>query len=117
MNEQTETNKTPIDGFMASTYVLCAAIWFDDNQTHIHQPRNISSGFVICGHRHHNCFMTANIFDTSPRLAKMEKCQGFITNDNLFVDRKVALHIAISKNQVLDMSQIRGDNLYSEYLY
>jgi hypothetical protein len=40
-----------------------------------------------------------------------------VTSNGRFVDRKEALIIALENDQVLDKSQIRGDNLYSEDLY
>ena len=35
-------------------YILCAAIHWDDGETYPHQPKNITTGLVICGRRHHN---------------------------------------------------------------
>jgi len=29
--------------------ILCAANHYDDGKEHTHMPRNISSGFVVCG--------------------------------------------------------------------
>jgi hypothetical protein len=39
-------------------FILCSAIWINDNQVHKQQPENIEIGFVICGRRHHNCYQT-----------------------------------------------------------
>lgn len=35
--------------------ILCAAVHYDDGKEYVHQPINITSGYVVCGHRHHNC--------------------------------------------------------------
>lgn len=98
-------------------YILCAAIWFDDGILYNHQPKNIESGYVICGHRHHNCFMTANILQLTHEYSKIEKEQGFITNINRFVDRKEALKIAIDANQLKVDNQCNYKQLFSEDLY
>lgn len=34
-------------------YILCSANHYDDGEKEIHGPKNIESGFVICGMRHH----------------------------------------------------------------
>lgn len=39
-------------------YILCASIHFDDGKVHEHQPKNIKTGFVVCGRRHHNYYNT-----------------------------------------------------------
>lgn len=42
--------------------IICAAIWYDDKiTTHKHQPKNIKSGYVVAGRRHHNCIATRSI--------------------------------------------------------
>lgn len=43
--------------------------------------------------------------------------QGFIDADGYFWNRKQALAIALSFDQILDKSKIRGDRLYSEDLW
>ena len=42
-----------------TSYIICSAIWFQDDNVYVHQPNNIKSGIVVCGMRHHNCFLTA----------------------------------------------------------
>jgi len=39
-------------------FILCAAIWVNDETIHSQQPINIEIGFVICGRRHNNCYQT-----------------------------------------------------------
>lgn len=45
---------------MKKEFIICAAIWYNDGKEHIHQPKNIKKGFVICGRSHHNCYATAS---------------------------------------------------------
>lgn len=95
-------------------YILCAAIWFDDGKKYDHQPKNIETGFVIAGRRHHNCFTTMYIIsnkDTSYN--KNPKIQGFITNLDRFVNREEASKIAYKAGQTKQLKF----SLYSEDLY
>ena len=95
------------------TYIICSAILFKDGKQHVHQPFNIESGFVICGHRHHNCFMTASILNEDKKIQGYEDIQGFLTNENIFVDRKEAGRIAFEAGQ----TDVLISELYSEDLY
>jgi hypothetical protein len=46
----------------STPYIICAAIWYDDKiTTHRHQPKNIKSGYVVTGRRHHNCIAIHSI--------------------------------------------------------
>ena len=93
-------------------YLLCSAIWFDDGiNTYVHQPRNIKTGFVVCGRRHHNCFATVAVFmgNHKERLTK-EKVQGFLTNKDRFVDRYEAVQIALVSGQIKEPKE----RLFSE---
>ena len=100
-------------------YILCSAIWFNDNINHEHQPINIPKGFVICGRRHHNCFITAFILNGEKNLtskirkAKGKIIQGYLTNLDIFVDRKEAGNVAFKARQI----QKETDCLMSEDLY
>jgi len=101
-------------------YILCAAIWYDDGVFYEHQPFNIKTGFVICGHRHHNCFMTAYILNKDKKLQGYNEIQGFVTNTNNFVDRAEAFRIAKAADQILpDSSVYRFEqaDLYSESMW
>lgn len=97
----------------ATEYIICSAVYFNDGKQYVHQPINIDKGFVICGHRHHNCFMTAYILNKQ-RVRAIET-QGFLTNTNRFVDRIEAKHIAVKANQV--STEIMKDELFSEDIY
>lgn len=94
---------------MENEFIICAAIRLDD------------SGKIFYGHRHNHCNEACN-GELSWKLNRQEisavkKTQGFITNKNRFVDRKEGLFIARRNNQVMDIKEIRGDELYSEDLY
>ena len=94
-------------------YIVCAAIWYNDGNEHVHQPFNIESGFVICGHRHHNCFATAYILNEGEKLKGLDEVQGFITIGNEFVGRTEAGIIAFKAGQTEDLC----DKLFSEDIY
>ena len=96
-------------------YILCAAIHYNDNKEYYHQPINIKTGFVVTGHRHHNCFMTVKILREP---IKGDHTQGFLTNTNKFVNRIEAMRIAISAGQGGNYSKMRlSEPLFSEDLY
>jgi hypothetical protein len=101
--------------FGSRTYIMCSAIYYDDDVKYPHQPRNIESGIVVCGRRHHNCITTmARVFKDG--VYKRGMIQGFLTSDDKFVTREEAYDIAKEANQlkVPDMAR-RG--LMSEDLW
>lgn len=95
--------------------ILCAAIHFDDGIFHISQPKNIQSGFVICGHRHHNCFHLLSFLVTKEQFIffNRNRVQGFLTDTNEFVTREIAAKIAKDAGQISEET----DRLFSEDLY
>ena len=97
--------------------ILCAAILFNDLKVHVHQPQNITTGFVVCGRRHHNCYATlvAILGDDKWVETKMdfEQVQGFVTSLDRFVNREEAAKIAYVAGQVDKIH----DRLISEHLY
>ena len=93
-------------------YIICSAILFLDNKEHPHQPKNIKKGVVIAGRRHHNIFATLSALKIN-RLDLGFPVQGFITNDNYFVNRKKAAEIAFKANQI----DKKLKYLFSEDLY
>ena len=98
--------------------ILCAAIWFDDGKEYAHQPKNISTGIVLCGWRHGCIFpQIGGLVKERQELGIHEKEQGFLTSLNRFVDRKKAFKIALKENQIIDLNNTRGNRLYSEDLY
>lgn len=85
--------------------IICAAIHNPDDKDMAGRP------LIYCGLRH------ANILWQSKNVSRNPNHQGFLTSKGRFVNRKEALIIALENEQVIDKSQIRGDNLYSEDLY
>jgi hypothetical protein len=84
-------------GRSAVEYILCAAIWYQDGNQYPHQPKNIETGIVICGRRHHNCITTRSV-TTIDRLC--QNVQGFLTSKDRFLNRKEAYQIALAVGQV-----------------
>jgi len=92
-------------------YIICAAIHVDDGIKRMHMPRNISTGIVVGGWRHHNCFMILDaIFD---REATLGCIQGFITSKGMFLDRAEAAKLAFEAKQI----EAPAETLISEDLY
>lgn len=105
--------------------IICAANYYNDGKKHQHQPKNIESGFVLAGRRHHNCINTfAQIvgFPYSPKAMELHRTeiQGFLTTTNRFVDRKEAYKIAFNADQIIGPNKGYPENeigLTSEDLY
>lgn len=91
-------------------YVLCAAIWHNDEKVYPHQPVNVTQGIVICGMRHHNIFIPLNLAGLKDRNMDV---QGFLTSKNRFVDREEASKIAYEAQQ----TDRYNNQLYSEDIY
>jgi len=90
---------------MKEEYILCAAI---------HRQGEIDAAgypLIYCGLRH------ANILWQSKLISRNPHDQGFLTSKGRFVSRGEALEIALKNDQVMDINEIRGKNLYSEDLY
>jgi hypothetical protein len=95
-------------------YILCSAIHYEDGKIYEHQPKNIKSGIVVAGRRHHNCILTAKYL-SNESLKLKEKVQGFITNTDRFVDRIEVFQIAKKTNQfLLEETVHKTEFLYSE---
>ena len=97
---------------MPSEYIVCSAIHYDDNRKHYHQPDNIETGFVIAGLRHHNCFYTIATLK-GETIKGMKETQGFLTNDNRFLDREDAGKLAFTCGQIKE----KVSTLFSEDIY
>lgn len=99
-------------------YILCAANYYDDGIKHDHKPTNINTGFIICGHRHHNCISLFAMVVGFPYTNEGHKLQtteiqGFLTNTNKFVNREEAALIAYHANQVSDqLNRLHSEDLY-----
>lgn len=99
-------------------YILCAANHYDNGEKEVHGPKNIESGFVICGRRHHNCIgifakMVGFPYDENGITLMRTERQGFITNTDRFVEREEAAQIAFEAGQIKQHKIV----LYSEDLY
>ena len=99
-------------------YILCAAIWFDVEETLVFQPKNMEKGMVLTGLRHCHCF------DIASRILKDNykngKVQGFLTSKDRFVDRREASQIAQDAGQLKEAKQRMDgsyERLFSEDLY
>lgn len=116
---------------MKDEYIICATIWYQNDKVYRGQPTNVVSGIVICGRRHHNCrIILVEMFypnwkdelelpfDDQPRLHVLRnEEQGFLTNTDRFVGREEGLEIALKADQVMDLTDVRGNKLHSEDLY
>lgn len=102
--------------------IICAANYYNDGVVYDFRPKNIEEGFVICGHRHHNCiFIFAKIYgfpysEEAKKILQTE-VQGFLTNTNRFVGRVEALEIAQKADQVITGYPNEALGLFSEDLY
>jgi len=99
-------------------YIVCSAIWYiDAMKEHVHQPKNVAHGYVLCGLRHHN-IIALNYDLTGTKTTGMESVQGFLTSANRFVNRKEAHEIAELQDQIVHKSGNLHDGvLYSEDIY
>jgi hypothetical protein len=96
-------------------YILCAAIHYLDGNVWLHQPKNVENGFVICGRRHHNCFMTRKIL-VGEHAEHVDNIQGFVTSKDRFLNRKEAYALAIENGQLKEeTSEVKA--LVSEDLW
>jgi len=103
-------------------YIICAANYYNDGIEHVHKPKNITTGFVVCGHRHHNCINTfAQIvgfpYSKESLILESSEIEGFLTNTNRFVDRFEGYKIAFEAGQLDDKNIQKEGKLYSEDLY
>jgi len=94
--------------------ILCPAIHLNNGELWKHQPKNIQNGFVICGHRHHNCFsIFFGMFGESWMEKKKYIVQGFLTSDNQFVSRQDAAKIALASGQIKEeIAELFSEDLY-----
>lgn len=107
------------EGFFDKGYIIASALHIQDNITYDQQPDNISSGFVVCGRRHHNCFITLSILNANQY--KNNLVQGFLTSNNNFLNRTEAFEVAYYNGQIrrnnIDISKLSEYELFSEDLW
>lgn len=96
--------------------IICSALHINNEKEYVHQPKNIKQGYVVCGRRHHNCYVTLNMIDDNPDRKNI--IQGFLTNQDRFVNRKEAFQIARCSMQIKNLGEWNQDSiLYSEDIY
>ncbi len=79
-------------------------------------PKDSEYPQIVCGKRHCNCLEW--MFTHKIDYDKQTHVQGFITEDNQFVDRYEAMDIALEEEQLLDPYIYKaGRPLYSEDLW
>jgi hypothetical protein len=102
---------------MDKGYIVCAAIHWDDSEVHIHQPKEIETGLVVCGRRHHNCYailsQITNLKEYKLRADAKKIVQGFLTSGDYFVNRVDGAKIAFERKQTIKEREV----LFSEDLY
>ena len=104
-------------------YIICSAVWYQelelkgDLESYSYLPKNLDKGIVFCGHRHGQCIYTKCAITGLRDGESGPHIQGFLTSKNRFVDRVEALEIALRNDQVLDISDVRGNKLHSEDIY
>jgi hypothetical protein len=104
-------------------YILCAAVWYKEIPIKKEipfestNPINCLTGLVFSGHRHGQCIYTKCAITGLRDAESGENEEGFLTSKNRFVSREEALVIALRENQVINITEIRGNRLFSEDLY
>lgn len=94
--------------------ILCAAIWYKNVPTALHQPINVDKGIVVSGYRHGSIIAAMGSFNIKTH-ASPELCeQGFLTDKNRFLNRKEARELVIQTGQCVPEF---NNELYSEDLY
>src|SRR5699024_6650262 len=86
-------------------FLLCSAIWYKDLPTQRLLPKNCNTGIVLCGWRHGNIIAQMAATMNLRTVKNGEKSvgeyeQGFLTNDNRFVNRNEAANIAFKSKQI-----------------
>jgi hypothetical protein len=96
-------------------YLLCSAIWYKDLPTMRLLPKNCDKGIVLCGWRHGNIIAQMQATMGLRTVVHGENSageyeQGFLTNDNRFVERAEAAEIAFASGQI----KVEKTYLFSE---
>lgn len=96
-------------------YLLCSAIWYKDLPTMRLLPNNCDKGIVLCGWRHGNIIAQMQATMGLRTVVRGENSvgeykQGFLTNDNRFVERPEAAEIALKSGQI----KVEKTYLFSE---
>lgn len=110
--------------------VTCSAIWYKDCtklfsilplNRDLRNPINVKEGLVVLGHRHgdiitnvHNLLGLRTVENGERSVG--ETVQGFVTNQNRFLDRTEAYELEVSNGRIEDFRQI-SRQLFSEDLW
>lgn len=82
-------------------YIICAAIHYDDGIKRPHPPRNLTTGIVMSGWRHGNCFVgLAAVFPDYEYNRSDKVVQGFLTSRGRFLNREEAGALAFEAGQI-----------------
>lgn len=93
-------------------YILCAAIWINNEHELIHQPYPSPTGWTLCGWRHSQIIELYHSM-TGKTLAQSKYVQGFLTSNNQFVTRKRAAEIALHSGQIQKpIHELTSEDLY-----
>lgn len=93
------------DGYVKQRLVVCAAI------------RSKLTGDIICGVRHYDGIMHAQIKRIGGREAFGPIEQGFVDQKGVFLNRQEAWKIAEAAGQIRYRDNMDNGTLYSENLY
>lgn len=97
--------------------ILCAAVWIAEPKIYQCQPKNIESGIVVSGRRHHNCYATLDALNPSLLRNALDNkypvIEGFLTDGDVFVTREIGANIAYNAGQIPDkINLLISENLY-----
>jgi len=97
-------------------YVLCAAIWYKDAPMvpSVYWCKNIDKGIVLCGWRHNYIIGQCLSLLGKKQYEMGEYVQGFITNQNRFLNREEACELFKQNGGI---PQYTENELFSEDLY
>jgi hypothetical protein len=120
MAQDEETRTSALLNKTKCEYIICAAIHYDDGIWYEHQPKNISTGIVVAGRRHHNSIMTVHILadmnlEKAKKFRAMKQTQGFLTSRDRFLNRQEAWVLAVEVGQI--EADEKENTMFSEDLY
>lgn len=93
--------------------IIASAIWYKNQPTAAYRPSNVEKGVVLCGFNHAQIIQQHVSIAGKSAYMMGENEQGFLTNDNRFVDRKEARVIAEAAGQLKE--DFKRTDLYSEF--
>lgn len=104
--------------------ILCAAVWHKSYNADISRPLSTEFGTVFTGRRHSNCYEQIITFDIPVK--DFDCVDGFLTENNVFLNREQAWLVAGLNGQLLPYckeiikpfgSNLNAQVLISEMLY